>query len=110
MQRVLVDRSIFDDMVARIVTEVEALACGDPNDDATVVGPLVDEAAAVRVTAWVDEAVRDGAKLLTGGVRDGASVSPAVLVNVPDDAKVTCEEVFGPVLTITAWQAPCPWP
>ena len=58
--------------------------------------------AAIRVAAWVEEAVEAGAKLLTGGVCEGASVSPAVLVDVPNDAKVVCEEVFGPVLSISA--------
>jgi aldehyde dehydrogenase (NAD+) len=61
---------------------------------------LVDENAAVRVETWIDEAVSAGAKLLTGGVRTGAELSPAVLVDVPQDAKVWCEEVFGPVLVI----------
>jgi aldehyde dehydrogenase (NAD+) len=102
VQRVLVDRSVYEAFLARVVDQVERQVTGDPFDERTDVGPLVDERAAERVAGWIDEAVSQGAKLLTGGVRDGAHVSPAVLVDVPSTAKLTCEEVFGPVLTITA--------
>jgi acyl-CoA reductase-like NAD-dependent aldehyde dehydrogenase len=100
VQRVLVDRPVYDEVVARVVTAVEGLVTGDVRDPATEVGPLVDVRAAERVEQWIAEAVDAGAKLLTGGVRDGASVSPAVLVDVPHDAKVWCEEVFGPVVVL----------
>jgi acyl-CoA reductase-like NAD-dependent aldehyde dehydrogenase len=100
VQRVLVADALWDRLVPQIVAKVEALPTGSPWDEATVVGPLVDEKAAVRVAEWVDEAVAAGATLLTGGVRDGASYSPTVLTGVPADAKVSCEEVFGPVLML----------
>ena len=100
VQRVLVDRPLYDEMVARIVSDVESLVTGDPRDPATEVGPLVDVGAAQRVEAWIDQAVAAGAKLLTGGVREGAAVSPAVLVDVPTDAALWCEEVFGPVVCV----------
>jgi aldehyde dehydrogenase (NAD+) len=100
VQRVFADRSISADLAARVVTAVEALRTGDPSDDATDVGPLIDEAAAVRVQEWVAEAVAAGGKLLTGGTRDGCTVAPTVLVDVPADAKVSCEEIFGPVVVI----------
>jgi aldehyde dehydrogenase (NAD+) len=100
VQRVLVADALWDSLVPQIVTKVEGLPTGSPWDEATVVGPLVDEKAAIRVATWVDEAVAAGATLLTGGVRDGASYSPTVLTDVPTDAKVSCEEVFGPVLVL----------
>jgi len=100
VQRVLVDTTVWDRFVPQLVAKVEALPTGSPWDDATVVGPLVNEAAAIRVQAWVDEAVASGATLLAGGVRDGASYSPTILTDVPADAKVACEEVFGPVLVV----------
>jgi aldehyde dehydrogenase (NAD+) len=100
VQRVFADRSVYDALATRIVAAVEALKLGDPWDDATEVGPLIDEANAIRVEEWIAEAVAGGAKLLTGGVRDGAAVSPAVLADVPGDAKLACEEVFGPVLIL----------
>jgi acyl-CoA reductase-like NAD-dependent aldehyde dehydrogenase len=100
VQRVFVDRPLYDDFVAQVVAQVEALVTGDASDPLTDVGPLVDVRAAERVESWIDEAVEAGATLLTGGSRSGASVSPAVLVDVPVDTKVWCEEVFGPVLAI----------
>ena len=82
VQRVLVDSSLYDDLVARLVTATEALVIGDPDDPATDVGPLINEASARRVEQWVDEAVSAGAKVLTGGRRDGTSYLPTVLADV----------------------------
>ena len=84
----------------RLVAAVEALGVGDPADESTSVGPLIDEASAARVGEWVDEAVRAGARLLTGGGREGTTYAPTVLADVPADARVVCEEVFGPVLVV----------
>jgi acyl-CoA reductase-like NAD-dependent aldehyde dehydrogenase len=103
VQRVLADTSVYDAMVSRLVKAVGGLRVGDPADEATEVGPLIDEEAARRVEAWVDEAVAAGGRLLTGGVRDGSSYAPTVLADVPEDARVMREEVFGPVLVV----APC---
>ena len=100
VQRVIADASVYDRLLPRIVAAVEAQVTGDPADDETEVGPLVSEDAAERVEPWVDEAVAAGATLLTGGKRDGATYAPTVLADVPADAKVSCEEVFGPVLTV----------
>ena len=100
VQRVLVDRAIYDKFLPKLVATVEAQRVGDPSDDATDVGPLINVEAAQRVEAWVDEAVAAGAKVLTGGIRDGASYTPTVLVDAPTDAKVCRYEVFGPVLTV----------
>lgn len=101
VQRVIADASVYDRLVPKIVAAVEAQVTGDPSDDATEVGPLVSEDAARRVESWVDEAVERGAKLLAGGKRDGASYAPTVLADVPAGATLACEEVFGPVLTLT---------
>ncbi|MFD6950837.1 aldehyde dehydrogenase [Nocardiopsis sp. TSRI0078] len=100
VQRVIVEDSVYDEFVRRLVEQVEALGTGDPADPATDVGPLVDEAAAERVAAWIDEAVTAGAELLTGGTRDGVTVAPTVLADAPADARVVREEVFGPVLVL----------
>jgi acyl-CoA reductase-like NAD-dependent aldehyde dehydrogenase len=101
VQRVFVHEARYDAMLERIVAMVRALRTGDPSDEATDVGPLISEAAAVRVIEWVEEAVSAGAKLLAGGTRDGATVAPTVLTDVPADAKVCAEEVFGPVLVVS---------
>jgi len=100
VQRVLVDATLWDRLVPLVVARVSALPTGSPWDDETVVGPLVNEAAAVRVQSWVEEAVVAGATVLVGGTRDGAAYAPTVLVGAPADAKVVCEEVFGPVLVV----------
>ncbi|MGW4674012.1 aldehyde dehydrogenase family protein [Streptomyces sp. NPDC004324] len=101
VQRVIADASVYDRLLPRIVAAVEAQVTGDPSDDRTDVGPLVSEDAAKRVETWVDEAVAAGAELHTGGTRDGASYAPTVLTGVPTDTTLACEEVFGPVLTVT---------
>ena len=100
VQRVIADASVYDRLLPRVVAAAEAQVTGDPADDKTDVGPLVSEDAAKRVEAWVREAVEAGARLLTGGERDGASYAPTVLTDVPADTTLSCEEVFGPVLTM----------
>jgi acyl-CoA reductase-like NAD-dependent aldehyde dehydrogenase len=101
VQRVLADRAVYDRLLERIVDRVQAQVTGDPTDESTDVGPLVDEAAARRVESWVGEALADGATLLTGGSRDGAGYTPTVLVGVPAGSRCATEEIFGPVLTVT---------
>lgn len=101
VQRVLVHRSLHDAFLDRLVAKVRALGVGDPRDEATDVGPLVDERAARRVEEWVQEAVSRGTTVVTGGTRAGASYAPTVLTGVVDDAKVSCQEVFGPVVVVS---------
>ncbi|MEV0094264.1 aldehyde dehydrogenase family protein [Streptomyces sp. NPDC050738] len=100
VQRVIADATVYDRLVPKIVAAVEAQVTGDPSDAATDVGPLVSEAAAVRVESWVDEAVKAGAQLLTGGKRDGAAYAPTVLADLPEGTTIATEEVFGPVLSV----------
>ncbi|MGA5496945.1 aldehyde dehydrogenase family protein [Streptomyces cinereoruber] len=100
VQRVIVDSSVHDRLLPKIVAAVEAQVTGDPADDATDVGPLVDEAAAKRVESWVDEAIAAGATLLAGGKREGATYAPTVLTGLPAGVTLARAEVFGPVLTI----------
>jgi acyl-CoA reductase-like NAD-dependent aldehyde dehydrogenase len=102
VQRILVDESIHEDFYGRLIEEMRGLQTGSPWDENTVVGPLINEAAAERVEAWIDEAIAEGAELLTGGAREGAAITPTLLAHVADHSKVACEEVFGPVMTITA--------
>ncbi|NJQ05312.1 aldehyde dehydrogenase family protein [Streptomyces lonarensis] len=100
VQRAVVDTSVYDRFLPRLLAAVNAQVTGDPSDPATDVGPLVSEDAARRVEAWVDEAAAAGAKILAGGTRDGASYAPTVLENVPPDTRLGCEEVFGPVMSV----------
>jgi aldehyde dehydrogenase (NAD+) len=103
VQRVLVDQTLVDRFLPRLVERVAKLVVGDPRDAATDVGPLVSVDAAERVEQWVAEAVDAGATLLAGGTRDGATVAPTVLTDVPESAKVWCEEIFGPALVVTTF-------
>jgi acyl-CoA reductase-like NAD-dependent aldehyde dehydrogenase len=100
VQRVLIHENLYDQLTVKIVEMVAGLKNGDPRDDKTVVGPLINEAAAIRVEEWVNEAVAGGAKVLTGGKRNGSFYEPTVLANVPTDAKVSCNEIFGPVMMV----------
>jgi aldehyde dehydrogenase (NAD+) len=102
VQRVIADRSLYDALVERVVAAVESQRTGDPRDEATDVGPVISVDAARRIESWVDEAVAAGAKVLTGGNRDGATYQPTVLVDVPHEVRLGCDEVFGPVLTLAA--------
>lgn len=101
VQRVIVHRDQAEAFVPKLVEAVRGLKTGDPSAADTQVGPLINEAAAERVEKWVGEAVAAGARVLVGGVRDGAEYAPTVLVDVPADAKVACDEVFGPVLVVS---------
>jgi acyl-CoA reductase-like NAD-dependent aldehyde dehydrogenase len=105
VQRVYVQRSAYDELLARFLPQVEALKVGDPADAETDVGPLIDENARERVLSWIDEARAAGAEVLTGGALDGDLLRPTVLANVAPELKVSCEEVFGPVCTVTPYDS-----
>jgi acyl-CoA reductase-like NAD-dependent aldehyde dehydrogenase len=99
VQRIYVERDAHEAFIETFVPAVEALKVGDPADDDTDVGPVIDAGARERILAWIDEAVSSGAKLLTGGEQDGL-IKPTVIAGVADDQKVSCEEVFGPVVVV----------
>ena len=102
IQRILVHEAVADRFVERLVGNVEELRVGDPLDPETDVGPLISPGDRDRVMEWVGEAVAGGARLLTGGelVDEGRCMAPTLLEAPPREAKVWCEEVFGPVATI----------
>ena len=100
VQNVFVHDSLYDAFLERIRDEVRRLKVGDPLDPATDVGTLIDEAAAIRVESWIKQAVVEGARLLTGGNRQGAQVQPTVLADVKPEMRIACDEVFGPVLGV----------
>lgn len=102
IQRILVHEDVADAFTERLVKNVEGLTVGDPMDPNTDVGPLITPDDRDRVKQWVEEAVSSGAKLLTGGelVDEGRCLAPTLLGAPPKEAKVWCEEIFGPVATI----------
>jgi acyl-CoA reductase-like NAD-dependent aldehyde dehydrogenase len=103
VQRIYVQRAAYDELLGRFLPKVEALVVGDPALEETDVGPLIDEGARDRVLAWIEEARSAGAETLTGGDLEGELVRPTVIAGAGPDLKVSCEEVFGPVCTVTAY-------
>jgi glyceraldehyde-3-phosphate dehydrogenase (NADP+) len=104
VQRIFVHHSVVDLFTTKFLLQVARLKGGDPNDEATVVGPLIDQHAAHRVEEWIGEAVAQGARVLLGGKRMGSVVEATVLTNVTPTMKVSCQEVFGPVVTVTPYR------
>jgi acyl-CoA reductase-like NAD-dependent aldehyde dehydrogenase len=106
IQRVLVHEDVADAFVERFVANARALRVGDPLDPETDVGPLISPDDRDRVKGWVEEAVAGGAELLTGGelVDEGRCLAPTVLAGPPRQAKVWCEEIFGPVATVDRYR------
>ncbi|MDP9187792.1 MAG: aldehyde dehydrogenase family protein [Actinomycetota bacterium] len=107
VQRILLHEAVAEQFTARFVDSVSKLKVGDPVSEDTDVGPLISEADRDRVKQWVDEAVASGAELLAGGglVDEGRCLAPTVLRDAPREAKVWCEEVFGPVATIHTFKS-----
>ena len=100
VQRIFVQRSVAAKFRKLLLAETAKLGVGDPGDPKTVVGPLIDAAAADRVLSWIAEARGHGAKVLCGGTRRGNVIAPTVLAGARPDDRVTCEEVFGPVAAL----------
>jgi acyl-CoA reductase-like NAD-dependent aldehyde dehydrogenase len=99
VQRIFVDQDCWDEFVPAFVAEVEKLNVGDPADDATDVGPLISEDERERVLSWIRESKGD---VLTGGdLTDDGLITPTVIASPAREDKVQCEEVFGPVVTLT---------
>jgi acyl-CoA reductase-like NAD-dependent aldehyde dehydrogenase len=103
VQRVFVQKNVAAKFQELFLKEVSAIVCGDPARKDVLVGPLIDTAAADRVTAWIDEAVKAGAKAIAGGKREGNLVPPTVLTGVRKELKLSCEEVFGPVVILDTY-------
>jgi acyl-CoA reductase-like NAD-dependent aldehyde dehydrogenase len=101
VQRIYVERGALDGFLERFLPKVEALVVGDPADEATDVGPVIDEDSRTRISGWVEEAEAAGAKLLAGAT-DVDPLRPIVLGEAPETARVVCDEVFGPVCVVNA--------
>jgi len=99
VQRVYVERSAYDEFVRKLVPLVEGLKVGDPGDEDTDVGPVIDKDARERILQWIKAS---SGKVLTGGELDGELIRPTVIANPGRGDEVSCEEVFGPVCTVTA--------
>jgi acyl-CoA reductase-like NAD-dependent aldehyde dehydrogenase len=103
-QRIYVQSSIYQDFLDRYITLVKKLRVGNPLEEATDIGPLINEHEAIRTEEWVKEAQLQGAKIEIGGTRENSLFYPTVLSNVKPDMKVVCKEVFAPIVSIIPFE------
>ena len=100
-QRILTHSSVYGDLIDALKAKVEGLTTGDPFSDDTKVGPMVREQDAVRVAEWIEEAAGQGAKVVIGGQREGAVLTPSILTDVRPEMRISADEVFGPTVALT---------
>jgi acyl-CoA reductase-like NAD-dependent aldehyde dehydrogenase len=105
VQRIFVQRDVYDAFRDAFVPRVEALVVGDPADEETDVGPLISQSDRDRVLEWIDEARDGGGTILTGGQLDGDLLRPTVVEKPPREARLSCDEAFGPVCTLQPYDA-----
>jgi acyl-CoA reductase-like NAD-dependent aldehyde dehydrogenase len=105
VQRIYIQRSAYDDFVGRFIPKVQGLKVGDPAEEDTDVGPVIDEDARDRIVSWVEEAKSAGATVLTGGEVVDGLLQPTVVADVTPDMKVSCQEVFGPLCTVSPYDS-----
>ncbi|CAG1066655.1 aldehyde dehydrogenase (NAD+) [uncultured bacterium] len=103
VQRIYAQKDVFDRFRDLYLEECRKIKQGDPMDEATALGPMIEEAAAIRTEKWVNEAVEEGAKVLLGGGRKGSFMEPTVLTGTKPSMKVCGEEVFAPVVSLEAY-------
>jgi acyl-CoA reductase-like NAD-dependent aldehyde dehydrogenase len=104
VQRVYVQKFVYDDFLDRFVQNVDQLVVGDPADEETDVGPVIDQDARERIIEWIHEARKAGARILTGGSLEGDLILPTVIANAASELKVCREEVFGPVCVVNPYE------
>ncbi|MFP3121879.1 aldehyde dehydrogenase family protein [Ectobacillus funiculus] len=99
-QRIYVQRGVYQDFLDQYISLVEKLVIGNPTEETTDIGPMISEKEAIRAHEWINEAVKAGAKIATGGNREGTLLEPTVLVDVTPEMKVVCEETFAPIVSV----------
>jgi glyceraldehyde-3-phosphate dehydrogenase (NADP+) len=100
-QRVLVARTVYADFLDALKPRVEAIKVGDPLHADTRLGPMISEREAQRVDDWIDDAVRNGARVVTGAQRSGALYAPTIVADVKPEMRISCDELFGPAVAVT---------
>ncbi len=104
-QRILTSRPLYGDFLDALKPKVESLTTGDPMNASTKMGPMIRDVDAQRVNEWVHEAVAAGAKLVTGGQRQGTMHAPTILCDVDPKMRVSCDELFGPAVAVTPFSS-----
>lgn len=100
LQRIYVHADVYDDFAQYMAEETHKLKVGSPYEEDTFLGPLIDEESRERANGWIDSAISEGARALTGGEQKGSIFLPTVMADVTDDMKIICEEVFAPIVSL----------
>lgn len=100
VQRIYVHQKIYDEFLEKFIAATQKQVVGDPLDKNCDVGPMIAESEAIRTEQWVKEAVNEGARIATGGKRQGAVFEPTVLIDVKPHMKVVAQEIFAPVVSV----------
>ncbi len=101
VQRIIIHDAVYADLRKLLVDKAGKLVCGDPKDENTFIGPMIDEKEARRLDTWIQEAIAKGGTLLCGGARNGAMLEATLLEDVPKGTKLRDEEAFGPVAILS---------
>jgi acyl-CoA reductase-like NAD-dependent aldehyde dehydrogenase len=99
-QRIYVQKAIYEQFLEKFIKETKALKIGDPKDEDTDIGPMINEDEAKRAKLWIDDAARKGAKIETGGEQNSTVLTPTIMTNVERNMKIVAEEVFAPIVSV----------
>ncbi|MEC9310042.1 MAG: aldehyde dehydrogenase family protein [Chloroflexota bacterium] len=102
-QRVFADRNIYADFLDALKAPTDAFRAGNPMDETIKMGPMIRETDAIRVGSWISEAVDQGARIITGGDREGTLHAPTVVADVRPDMRMSREELFGPAVAVSSF-------
>ena len=101
LQRIYVDSKVYDEFAYKLAIESKKLKVGNPFEDDTFMGPLINEESVKRAKFWVESAIGEGAKVVAGNeIKEGNIFAPTILKDVTDDMNVICEEVFAPIVSL----------
>jgi acyl-CoA reductase-like NAD-dependent aldehyde dehydrogenase len=103
VQHILVHETLHAALRTKLIERVKALVTGNPHDEATFVGPMIDATAATRLAGWITRAVEHGARVLVGGGRRGSLLEATLVEDVPVDEPLSAEEAFGPVALLSSF-------
>lgn len=100
VQRVIIHNDVFDEMTEKMLHYAAQQVVGDPRHAETDIGPMIRMRDAERAEMWLQEAIQEGAEVLYGGGRDGIMIEPTLITNIRPEMKVTCQEVFAPLINL----------
>ncbi len=102
LQRIYVHVEVYDEFAKLLSEETKKLVVGNPYDEKTFIGPMIDEDAVDKAKIWIANALQEGAKVLTGGENRGLVMEPTIMVDVKEDMNIVCQEVFAPIVSLIA--------